>query len=368
LVALKCPPSITHERGVGSPCGKCKDCSGLDLHFWRKTCKNCGCKYEDHKIIVNDCLHDAIVHNLLHMNDDVIEFEEDDNNNNNITDHPYVKEFTKQKNASKFQSMQISFDGKKVSSRKRSLGSTEEEMKRQQILLNQIPPQDFDMRYCHDLSEEEKEEFALYLKLVQTESIGKGISNLYSSSASKDCNDCNSPIASGVKYISTERMSEKIWHSHCFKCEMCKEPLIDEIYFQYSDNIYCGRHFGENYKQRCTSCDELIFSSEYTNAEEREWHKKHFCCFSCDHELSNEEYIYENMQPYCTKCYRMKFAIQCHTCKLVIPFNAQRLSFEGMDWHSDKNCFKCFKCNKGLLDADFIERNEVIYCSEECFS
>lgn len=50
-----------------------------------------------------------------------------------------------------------------------------EERQRQQILLRQIPPQDFNAGYCHELSEYERSEHACYMKLVQEEGIGKGI-------------------------------------------------------------------------------------------------------------------------------------------------------------------------------------------------
>ncbi len=42
---------LGHEIGIGAKCNVCGDsCPGLDLHFWRKTCKNCKCRKEDHDI------------------------------------------------------------------------------------------------------------------------------------------------------------------------------------------------------------------------------------------------------------------------------------------------------------------------------
>nr|XP_039264905.1 testin-like [Styela clava] len=42
---------LTHEVGAGAPCLKCGNkCPGLDLHFWRKICRNCKCKQEDHAV------------------------------------------------------------------------------------------------------------------------------------------------------------------------------------------------------------------------------------------------------------------------------------------------------------------------------
>ncbi|XP_015115591.1 paxillin isoform X1 [Diachasma alloeum] len=44
-------PRLAHEVGAGAPCIKCTvSCPGLDLHFWRKICKNCKCSRDDHDV------------------------------------------------------------------------------------------------------------------------------------------------------------------------------------------------------------------------------------------------------------------------------------------------------------------------------
>lgn len=46
---------LGHEVGAGAPCLVCKEkCSGLDLHFWRKICKGCGCRKEQHDVLEDD--------------------------------------------------------------------------------------------------------------------------------------------------------------------------------------------------------------------------------------------------------------------------------------------------------------------------
>lgn len=40
---------LGHEAGAGAPCNECGDkCPGLDLHFWRKVCRNCKCRKDQH--------------------------------------------------------------------------------------------------------------------------------------------------------------------------------------------------------------------------------------------------------------------------------------------------------------------------------
>lgn len=39
---------LAHEIGAGASCKNCEKCPGLDLHFWRKVCRNCKCRKEQH--------------------------------------------------------------------------------------------------------------------------------------------------------------------------------------------------------------------------------------------------------------------------------------------------------------------------------
>lgn len=46
---------LAHETGAGAPCNNCDRCTGLDLHFWRKSCRICKCRGDQH-----DCSDDDI--------------------------------------------------------------------------------------------------------------------------------------------------------------------------------------------------------------------------------------------------------------------------------------------------------------------
>uniref|UniRef100_A0A914DAH4 Uncharacterized protein n=1 Tax=Acrobeloides nanus TaxID=290746 RepID=A0A914DAH4_9BILA len=57
--------ALSHEIGAGSLCLKC-DCPGLDLHFWRKICKICTCRLDDHDVILpNELDHGDLVFRKL---------------------------------------------------------------------------------------------------------------------------------------------------------------------------------------------------------------------------------------------------------------------------------------------------------------
>lgn len=53
------------------------------------------------------------------------------------------------------------------------------------------------------------------------------------------------------------------WHPSCFICFVCKELLVDLIYFHRDGRLYCGRHHAETLKPRCSACDEVSFVTNY---------------------------------------------------------------------------------------------------------
>ena len=50
---------------------------------------------------------------------------------------------------------------------------------------------------------------------------------------------------------------DKCWHPGCFVCDVCNNLLVDLIYFYKEGGIYCGRHYAELFKPRCSACDEV---------------------------------------------------------------------------------------------------------------
>lgn len=49
----------------------------------------------------------------------------------------------------------------------------------------------------------------------------------------------------------------KQWHPACFVCAKCSEPLVDLIYFWKDGAPWCGRHYCESVRPRCSGCDEV---------------------------------------------------------------------------------------------------------------
>ncbi|XP_066923303.1 testin-like [Clytia hemisphaerica] len=388
---------LLHDHGIGSPCLYCQHCSGLELHFWRKTCKNCGCRAEDHEVQINESIHDSLVDSLLHMNeDDLSAFIEIESENEDLQSHPILKEFVgkssqvKERKTSRLLPPPVA---KKPSGENQSTSSMtehketpderqevtedcqyqekqderkEDKRKQAKLLMKQIPAQDFDSQFCHDLDDFEQNELKCYRLLVQEEAIGRSVTKFNNFEHDIKCTHCYESINSSDPYKYAERLPRQQWHPDCFKCRSCESQLVANIYFVHEKNIYCGRHYGEQIKQRCNACDELIFAEKYTNAENTKWHTKHFCCYKCDALLVGKHYVVIDNQPMCVDCYHDNIADRCKTCTKPIEAGSQRVQYDTFNWHVNDSCFSCTECKKSLLDIPFLPSGENFFCSQLC--
>lgn len=75
----------------------------------------------------------------------------------------------------------------------------------------------------------------------------------------KSCHHCKKPMLLGEPAVYAERAGyDKLWHPACFVCCTCSELLVDMIYFWKKGKMFCGRHYGESEKPRCSGCDEVM--------------------------------------------------------------------------------------------------------------
>ncbi|XP_029523298.1 testin isoform X2 [Oncorhynchus nerka] len=181
------------------------------------------------------------------------------------------------------------------------------------------------------------------------------------------CHQCQLTMRQGEPAVYAERAGyDNLWHPACFVCCTCSELLVDMIYFWKKGQLYCGRHYGDSEKPRCGGCDELIFSNEYTQAEDQNWHLKHFCCFDCDCVLAGETYVMENNKPVCKPCYMKSHAAVCTACQNPVEPEAQRVSYGEFHWHAEPQCFQCSCCAKCLIGERFMAIQGMLFCSVEC--
>lgn len=365
-------PLLAHEKGAGAVCMNCgPKCIGLDLHFWRKTCKNCRCKLEDHEVPQEKLnLQQEILNKFLTGEDGQTVFQR-----SKATFDPLEATPAEIEAANKnFMFMPAGSTGTIISKYMAALPkekaphlSKEGYKHRQKQLIQQLPAHDFDHAYCDNLNDKEKEKMVEFNRKRNKEASGQGYMKEKSDSKIWDCVVCPDKLKTGDIAILAERAgTEKRWHPGCFQCTTCKELLVDLIYFFKDEHIYCGRHYGELTRVRCAACDELIFTKEYTQAEEQSWHIKHFCCYECDKELGGQRYVAKDEHPYCLNCYGSKFAKVCQGCQKKISPEAKRVTYKDFHWHAEEACFSCSKCKTNLLGKQFIYNNDNVYCSAAC--
>ena len=234
-------------------------------------------------------------------------------------------------------------------------------------LLYQLPPQDSETSHCQSLSSEEQREQRLFSSQRKREALGRGIVKQLPTTATErlSCEGCQDSMSSGAIYVSADK-SGGVYHPACFTCNVCKELLVDLIYFWKEGELYYGRHHAETLKPRCPACDEIIFSDECTEAEGRRWHMKHFTCFECSNVLGSQCYIMVDGNPYCLPCFDKVYGDYCDTCREVIGIIQGKMSHDGYHWHANSKCFACFTCRRSLLSKAFIPESGKIYCSIPC--
>uniref|UniRef100_A0A3Q2CNL2 Testin n=1 Tax=Cyprinodon variegatus TaxID=28743 RepID=A0A3Q2CNL2_CYPVA len=389
--------TLGHEFGAGAACLKCKDkCEGFELHFWRKICRNCKCGLPEHDVSMNseenkkvgklfeDTKYTGLIAKL--KTDGIPRYQ---GNMVTITLPSPTTAHTVPPTASSTIVPPATLAVRYIEllpPEKRPVAGTEGAAYRRQQMDRQLPEHDQDPSKCHELSPAEVKQMQQYVRKCKDEALGVGDVLLPedmaqiqaggpgaggklggSASGPGSCHHCKKPMLLGEPAVYAERAGyDKLWHPACFVCCTCSELLVDMIYFWKKGKMFCGRHYGESEKPRCSGCDELIFSNEYTQAEGQNWHLKHFCCFDCDCILAGETYVMEKDKPICKPCYMKNYAAECASCQKAVEPEAQRVSYGEHHWHAVPECFKCSGCTKCLIGQRFMAVKNCLFCSVEC--
>ncbi|XP_064589252.1 prickle-like protein 4 [Zonotrichia leucophrys gambelii] len=238
---------------------------------------------------------------------------------------------------------------------------------RARALLQQLPPQDCDERYCPGLAEEERRQLRAFSARRRQEALGQGLAcPVPGPCHGCPCRKCGRRLNKGDPGVSASRLGDQFWHPSCFSCHFCQQQLVDLIYFQQDGRIYCGRHHAELFRPRCASCDQLIFMEECIEAEGRRWHPEHFCCLECDVPLHGQRYVMRSGRPCCRGCFESRFAEPCQACGDPIGADSERVTHQGLHWHARSPCLCCSRCRAPLRGQPLALRRGRLFCSGPC--
>ncbi|XP_018804966.1 PREDICTED: prickle-like protein 3 isoform X4 [Bactrocera latifrons] len=338
---------VIREVDDGVRCEQCKtNCPGFAAHDWRKTCQSCKCPREAHAIYQQQTttVHERLGFKVVSPAESGVE----------PRDLGYTWVPPGIRASSRINRYFEQLPLEKVP----KIGSEGARYREQQIAY-QLPKQDLSLQHCKHLEEQHEASFEDFV--TARNEIALDIGYIKDAPYDEHCAHCEGEINTGEMVVAAPKFVESVmWHPRCFTCSTCNELLVDLTYCVHEDKIYCERHYAEMLKPRCTGCDELIFSGEYTKAMDKDWHSGHFCCWQCDESLTGQRYVIRDDHPYCIKCYENVFANTCEECNKIIGIDSKDLSYKDKHWH--EACFLCFKCHLSLVDKQFGAKADKIYC------
>ncbi|KAE8737532.1 hypothetical protein FOCC_FOCC017004, partial [Frankliniella occidentalis] len=130
------------------------------------------------------------------------------------------------------------------------------EKHRDRQLVSQLPKQDLALAYCRHV---EKQHHASYEDFIHARNeIALDIGYVQDhASQDMDCPECGRTVAGHEVAVVAPKLGAAMrWHPACFSCSQCRELLVDLTYCVHDDALFCERHYAEQLKPRCASCDE----------------------------------------------------------------------------------------------------------------
>ncbi|KAM4795865.1 prickle-like protein 4 [Rhinophrynus dorsalis] len=244
-----------------------------------------------------------------------------------------------------------------------------QDLKLIRTLLQLLPPQDCDERFCTALGEQERRELQRFSAHRRLHCMRQGIIvPVTPDTQDSFCVRCQGKITVGDTAVESEQLQGEglRWHLECFVCETCRLPLLQFIYFLQDGRIYCGRHHAELSRARCAACDQLILSEKCIVAEGHRWHMDHFCCWECEVVLGGSRYVMKGGRPFCNSCFLRLYAETCEACGEPVYPDGNLVTFRGQYWHTLPSCFCCFRCKAPLQMSEIMVDDGHLFCSQDC--
>lgn len=173
--------------------------------------------------------------------------------------------------------------------------------------------------------------------------------------AKPNCAVCNVCIRG--PYVSA---LDKCFCPQHFTCRECGSNLM-EIGFAELENgqLVCERDYSEHHAPNCKRCGQKVLDTA-VKAMDSLWHTGCFICTHCQQPLNVEGYHLEDGKPYCSKDYNELFQVKCDMCAKAILAGDRLIEAVKKRFHSE--CFRCTKCSCTLEGKQFCSAQGRPYC------
>ncbi|KAJ1371145.1 PET Domain [Parelaphostrongylus tenuis] len=357
---------LAHEVGQGSLCRNC-DCSGLDLHFWRKLCKNCGCRMDEHDVqLPNHSDHGQIIIGRLFHAKDHFETklaeslkhraggEQSSLHSSTSSDLSSHKTGTRRTSFAEDRTLPTAAYNFKMESDKDSSATITE------YSWVPVPDKSLVERYMQALPEEER-------PIVGSVGEQNRKSRLQYQLPLYDCNVEDARFADEKDKEVLRRFVENV-RKHVIGVGQVKEVTSGkgDARSETSELDQTAHDIGKISlgPVKCKSCTATIPLGDVGirtdhGLKEEMWHPNCFRCAQCDQLLVDMLYFYFQGEYYCGRHFADHQYPRCAGCDELI-FAREYTFAEEKSWHFDH--FACFKCDLRLGGHRYMTKNDQPHC------
>ncbi|XP_034647049.1 LIM domain kinase 2 [Trachemys scripta elegans] len=114
------------------------------------------------------------------------------------------------------------------------------------------------------------------------------------------CLGCGDSIPAGQRLY---RTVNEAWHSSCFRCSECQDPLTN-WYYEKDGKLYCHKDYWGKFGESCYGCS-LLMTGPVMVAGEYKYHPECFACMSCKVIIEDGDTyaLVQHSTLYCGKCH-----------------------------------------------------------------
>jgi len=123
-------------------------------------------------------------------------------------------------------------------------------------------------------------------------------------SAGEKCAGCKRELGSATVTAALG----KLYHSNCFKCYKCREPLEGSQYAPHGTHPLCNTCALSRMAEKCAACGERVLGT-LVIALRRNWHPECLVCCNCKTSIANSDKVYRRGKyPCCPSCVETVFS------------------------------------------------------------